>query len=182
MAEIVDFQAKKRQMAAKRGFKSWSSRFSEQFDENTRFRDVGENTLGTLIQGGEVSSLPVYDLVMGIQGLGSGFRFHDLEVPDKMAVMDIAIFLLDQFRFEAMRRLGWLEDAPLFDTPIFDAIEQYTTRFASISHQAPRLSTSHPQFEEYEKAFESDRHAVVRRLIPEALEIYEQKAGKEPDR
>jgi hypothetical protein len=181
VTEIVDFQSKKRQMAAKRGFKSWTSRFSERFDENTRFRDVSDHVLSTLIKGGEVSSLPVYDLVMGIQGLGSGFRFHDLEVSQKMVVMDVAIFLLDQFRFEAMRRLGWLEDDPLLDVPIFDAVEQYATRFAPTRHQAPRLAASHPRFPEYETAFGSDRHAVVRRLIPEAIEIYEQKVGKEPD-
>lgn len=182
MTEIVDFQAKKRQIAARKGFKNWVSRFSESFDENTRFRDVSENTLRNLIRGGEVSTLPVYDLVMGVLGLGSGFKFQELDVSDKMAVMDISLFLLDLFRFEAMRRLEWLEDDPLFDTPIIDAVEQFSTRFAATRHQAPKLLESHPGYAEYIRAYESDRHAVVRRLIPEMLEIYERKSGESPDR
>lgn len=181
MTEIIDFQVKKRQMTARKGFKNWTSRFSEPFDENTRFRDVSENTLRSLVRGGEVSTLPVYDLVMGVLGLGSGFRFQELAVPDKMTVMDIAMFLLDLFRFEAMRRLGWVVDDPLFDTPIIDAVEQFSDRFAASRHQAPKLLESHPGFAEYSKAYESDRHAVVRRLIPEMLEIYEQRSGKSPD-
>ncbi len=181
MSEIVDFMSKKRQMAARKGFQSWGSRFSESFDENTRFRDVSDKTLCTLIKGGEISSQPVYDLVMGFQGLGAGSGFHDLEVPDKMEVMDIVIFLLDQFRFEAMRRLGWVEDEPILHMSLVEAIEQFSSHFAADRHRTPMLSVSHPRFEEFSQAFENDRYAVVRRLIPEAIEIYEQKTGEAPD-
>ncbi len=181
MSEIVDFMSKKRQMAARKGFQSWGSRFSESFDENTRFRDVSDKTLCTLIKGGEISSQPVYDLVMGFQGLGAGSGFHDLEVPDKMEVMDIVIFLLDQFRFEAMRRLGWVEDEPILHMSLVEAIEQFSSHFAADRHRTPMLSVSHPRFEEFSQAYENDRYAVVRRLIPEAIEIYEQKTGEAPD-
>ncbi|MCU0589054.1 MAG: hypothetical protein MUF52_12995 [Syntrophobacteraceae bacterium] len=182
MSEIINFEAKKTQMAARRGFKNWPSRFSESFDEHTRFSDVSDRTLRTLIKGGEESTQPVYDLVMGFFGMGSGFRFHDLEAGDKMEVMDVVIFLLDQFRFEAMRRLGWLEDDPTLGLPIVEAIGQYASRFAVDPHRTPRLSAGHPRFDEYTQAFENDRYAFVRRLIPEAIEIYDKKAAEDPSR
>jgi len=180
--EVVDFQSKKRQIAARKGFRSWVTRFSESFDEHTRFRDVSDRTLGTLIKGGEESTRPVYDLVMGFQGLGAGFKFHDLEAADKMEVMDIVIFLLDQFRFEAMRRLGWLEDDPILDMPVVEAIHEYPSRFVHDHHRTPKLSSHHPRYEEYTRAFENDRYAIVRKLIPEVIEIYERKTGGDPVR
>jgi hypothetical protein len=182
VSEIVDFLAKRREMAARRGFRNWVSRFSEPFDEHTRFRDVSEKTLGALINGGEVSTQPVYDLVMGFLGLGAGYKFDELEVPDKMEVMDMVIFLLDQFRFEAMRRLGWVEDDPAFDMSLVEAIEQYSTSLAAGRHRTPELSATHPSYEEYCRAFGNDRYAAVRRLIPEAIAIYEQKTAEDPDR
>lgn len=182
MSEIVDFQSKKRQMAARRGFRSWVSRFSESFDEHTRFRDVSDRTLCTLIKGGDESTRPVYDLVMGFHGLGAGFKFHDLEAADKMEVMDIVIFLLDQFRFEAMRRLGWLEDDPRLDMPLVEAIDEYPSRFVHDRHRTPRLSPDHPGYEEYTRAFENDRYAFVRKLIPDVIEIYERESGGDPVR
>jgi hypothetical protein len=182
VSEIVDFRAKKRQMAARKGFQSWVSRFSESFDESTRFRDLSDRTLCKLIKGGEISSQPVYDLVMGVHGLGAGSGFHDLEVPSRIEVMDIVIFLLDQFRFEAMRRLGWVEDEPIFHMSLVDVIEQYSSRFAPDRHKTPTLAASHPKFKEFSQAFENDRFAVVRRLIPEVIEVYEQKTGQAPER
>lgn len=180
MSEIVDFQAKKRQMAARRGFRSWESRFSEPFDEHTRFRDIGDRTLRTLIKGGEESTRPLYDLVMGFHGLGAGLKFHDLQAADKMEVMDVVIFLLDRFRFEAMRRLGWLEDDPTMDIAIVEAMEEYPSRFVHDRHRTPPLSPDHPGFPEYSKAFENDRHAFVRRLIPDAIAAYEHKTVEDP--
>jgi hypothetical protein len=98
-----------------------------------------------------------------------------------MEVMDVVIFLLDQFRFEAMRRLGWVGDEPIFDMSLIEAIEQYPSRFAADRHRTPSLSANHPRFNEFSQAFENDRYAVVRRLIPEAIEAYEQKTEKTPD-
>lgn len=165
-------QEKRRQLTAKKGFLGWTHRFSESFDEFTRLEDLSNSTLEILIRGGEESSMPLYEFILGVKGLGMGPRFYFMENPDKMAIMDITLFLLDQLRFEAMRRLGWVEDHPTFHIPLLDLVEQFTGRFSAIRNQTPSLALNHPRYMEYDKCFEGDRSAFVRRLIPEVLEVF----------
>ena len=73
-----------------------------------------------------------------------------------------------------------MEDDPTLHVPIAEAIDQYPSRFAHERHRTPSLSAGHPLFQEYAKAFENDRRAFVRRLIPDAIAAYEQKTGEDP--
>ena len=170
MAEVLDLKERQRRLAAKKGFESWANRFSEPFDENTCLEDLGDTTLYTLIQPGPEAFMPLYELIMGIKGLGKGPRFYFLESADKMLVMDMALFLLDQLRFEAMRRLGWITDHPTFHAPLVSLVLDFATRYSAAKNMTPSLSPSHPRFEEYEKTFVGDKGAFVRKLIPDALE------------
>lgn len=179
MADILDMREKRQQLTARRGFDGWHRRYSEHFDEHTRPLDLSEATLGKLIQPGEESSAAFNEFIMGVQKLGAGARFHFLENLDKMEVMDITLFLLDQLRFEAMRRQGWIDDLPTATVPLVELVAEFPTRFASARHHTPPLSPRHPRYAEYEKTFEGDQPAFIRRLIPEILEIYRQKITAE---
>jgi len=176
VAVILELKGKRRSLTAKRGFNSWLRRFSEPFDENTSPSDLSDSTLGILIQGGEEASMPLYEFAMGVLNLGAGPRFYFMDGPPKMLVMDISLFLLDQLRFEAMKRLGWVEDHPTFHIPLLDLVQDFSTRFALIRHETPGISLEHPSHEEYEKTFEGDRGSFVRKLIPEALKIFDEKS------
>jgi hypothetical protein len=170
-------QGKRREMAARKGFEAWRRRFSESFDENTCLHNLSDSTLAVLIQGGEEGSMPLYELILGVKGMGMGPRFYFMENMDKMAIMDISLFLLDQFRFEAMRRLGWVEDCPSRSIPLVDLVDEFSTRFLELHHQSPGLAPSHPRFPEYQAAFAGDRTSFVRRLIPEMLEVFGKEHG-----
>ena len=178
MAKILDMKEKRQSLTAKRGFEKWSRRFAESFDENTRLMDLDDITLAKLIQPGEESSMAIYEFIMGVRGLGAGARFYFLENLDKMAVMDITLFFLDQLRFEAMRRLGWVEDFPNSRVPMVDLVAEFADRFSADKHRTPELSSTHPRYEEYRQTFAGDRAAFIRRLIPELLEIYQEKLSK----
>lgn len=92
--------------------------------------------------------------------------------------MDIALFLLDQLRFQAMRRLEWVDDSPLFHIPIVDLIMDFPGKYVSMQHWTPPLASTHPSYVDYMETFEADRGSFVRRLIPQALEQF---GGTEPD-
>lgn len=172
MTKILDMAEAKRSLAAKRGFQNWFDRFAESFDVNIALTDLSDSTLSTLIQPGSDSSMIIYEFIMGVKGLGKGPRFHFLENQDKLVVMDITLFLLDQLRFEAMRRLGWIETYPTIAVPLVDMVFQFNQRFAAGRHQTPDLSPAHPRYEEYRATFDADRAAFVRRLIPEVLQAF----------
>lgn len=175
MAEILDLEEKRRQLAAKRGFEHWIHRFSESFGARTCCKDISDATLARLIQGGEEFSPLLYEFIMGVKGWGPGRRFDNLDSPAKMAVMDIALFMLDQLRFEALHRLGWVEDFHTLHVPFVEMVEEFNERFAACQHQTPALSPQHPKFQEYQESFETDRGRVIRKLIPDVIQVYKDK-------
>lgn len=179
MAEILDLQDRKRRLVAEKGYAGWIRRFSESFDPKTAVADLSDSTLVVLIRGDEESSLCLYDFIMGVMGLGAGLRFYFLDNAEKMTVMDVTFFLLDQCRFEVMRRLGWLEDYPTLHVPMVDLVTSFRDTFPRERHTAPSLSPGHPGFEQYEKLFGGDRAAYVRRLIPGAIEEFLKKRAPE---
>ncbi len=178
MGEILNIRDRHRRLAAKRGFEKWVRKFSEPFDQETSIADLSDSTLGILIQGNEESSLTLHDFIMGVMGMGPGLRFHFLENAEKMALMDVSFFLLDQLRFEAMRRLRWVEDHPNFHVPMIDLVDCFTDRFSKVRHEAPALSRDHRFYKDYEKAFAGDRSSFIRRLVPMALDEFQKHAAK----
>ena len=175
MGKVLEMEEQKRHLTAKRGYESWKRRFSETFDPNAAPVDLSDAVLAALIEGSEESSMALYELIMGFLGLGKGPRFYSLEAADIITVTDITLFLLDQLRFESMRRLQWIDDWPTVHIPLLDLVEQFSTRYSPVRHQTPRLSTEHPRFAEYQEAFEGDRDLFIRRLIPDAIKCFEEK-------
>jgi hypothetical protein len=172
MAKILDLFEQKRHLTAKRGFESWSKRFRIPFDDNTSIRQLDNYVVKYLIRGEEDSAVALYDLIMAIRGLGPGHRFHYLDSESKMSVTDVTLFLLDLLRFEAMYRLGWLDDYPFLSTPLLDIVLEFSDRFAAARHQCPCLTPSHPKYSQYLAEFEGDRNSFVRRLIPDAIQKF----------
>jgi hypothetical protein len=174
MAVILEMQQQRRRIMARRGFAGWAKRFPDLLDEHTCLADLSDSTLRALSQSGESASILIHDLVIRLRGLGSGARFHDLGREARMTVMDVSLLLLDQIRFEVMRRLGWVEDSPVFRLPILDLVESFPVAGSTIANQTPGLVRSHPLYPEYQEVFEGDRSGFVRRLIPEALDAFQE--------
>jgi hypothetical protein len=175
LAEVIQLETMRRQLAAKRGFHYWSRRFGEVFAENTRLQDLSDATLGKLVQAGEQTTQALNELIMGVKNIGSDSQPHRLNNAQKMAIMDMAIFLIDQIRFECMRRLGWIESYETINASLVDIISNFADWHRSGQAYTPALAPDHPRYEQYLKEFGTDRMAFVRRLIPEAIETFQQR-------
>ena len=172
MGRVLFIAECRRRIVARKGFDPWWRRFGIWFDENASVRTLDSPVVGRLARGNEDSASSFYELIMGIKGLGHAARFHVLDARSKMCVTDITLFLLDLVRFEAMFRLGWLEDYRYLNVPLLDIIEDFENKFSVSRHGSPVLSGTHPLYKEYAAQFESDRHSFVRRLIPEAIKAF----------
>jgi hypothetical protein len=177
LAEVIHLDEARRQLSARRGFQGWIQRYGEPFSDSTCLSDLSAATLGSLIEAGEQTSMAIHDLIMGVKNLGRGSQFQNLDNSQKMAVMDVAIFLLDQLRFECMRRLGWIEGFHSMNIPLVDLITNYPYGHSSVKNQTPSLSPSHPRYQDYLREYDMDRAAFLRRLIPEAIETFKQRLG-----
>lgn len=173
VAVVLDLYKEKRRMTARRGFESWSRKFSQALDEDSSLTDLSDPAIGSLIQSDPASSMLLYELIMGFLGLGRGAKFFDLDRADRIAVTDIALFLLDQLRFEAMRRLAWVEESAFSGKPILDLVEQFSAIDPSSRNRTPFLLPSHPRHAEFMQTFEGDRAVFLRRMIPEAIEQFQ---------
>lgn len=108
---------------------------------------------------------------MGAQGLGGSLRFRldDLDSAAKLKIMDTAFALVDLVRFEVMRRLGWVEASPELNLPIIELVRQAWRREGRFSREAPRLSSTHPDYEKFTRLNPMDQAVCLRRLIPQAV-------------
>jgi hypothetical protein len=172
MGKLFYIEESRRRLAAKRGFDPWWLRFGVSFDENTSIRQLDDQVIKYLAYGKEGSSTALYELIMGIKGLGRAPRFHYLDSESKMGVTNITLFLLDMVRFEAMYRLGWIEDYPFLEVALIDLVQAFQEQFAAARNKPPALSKAHPLYAEYLAQFEGDRHSFIRKLIPEAIKTF----------
>lgn len=172
MAEVIQLDSFKRKQAAIRGFRSWSRRFKEKLDEQTSLSDLSNKTLLFLISPGDQNIFALYELVMGVKDLGTTSDFFQLDKAEKMEVIDISIYLLDQLRFECMRRLNWLESSIRHEVPIVELIEEYPLLKEQGTKLVPPLSDSHPKYQIFERLSEFEKETFIRKQIPEAIEKF----------
>jgi hypothetical protein len=173
MRRIIDLEEGRLLLAVKRGFRNWTSQFKEDFGLDTRMGHLSLKTLSYLAQGRDKGAFYLYDLIMSLKGLGSGFEFHELSPKNKMAVMDLHLFLLDRVRFECMKRLGWLETYPGEEFTLVELILQFDRLIPGLQAKIPLLSRDHPDYTHFSTASAFDREAVVRRLIPKLIKEIE---------
>lgn len=176
MADIISLQDYRLQQIEHRGFGPWRKRFGEHFHRNTRLGDISDGTLFCLAQPGENQTLPYYEFIMGVLDWGNPVKFYYLDDTERMRVIDIHLFLADQIRFEMMKRLGWLETFASEGHALIDYILAFDRLRTVCSNNPPTLASLHPRFPEYSVLVKYDRQVFIRRLLPEALELFQKRA------
>ena len=167
---IVDFEKARLNAAVKRGYRNWASQFGETFGLETRLDHLSIKSVAFLAQGREKSPFYLYDLIMNLLNLGSGFEFHALNSRQKIGVVDRYLFLLDRIRFEYMKRMGWLERYPGEEFTLVELIAEFEALSPRLQSDIPTLSRDHPDYRKFNNMHSSDREQFVRKLIPKALQ------------
>jgi len=173
MTGIVDLEKAKLELKARRGYRNWASRFGEDFGLSTSLSHISDKTLIFLARGKGNSPFYIDDLIMNLQGLGSGFEFNDLDTKDKMIVMDRHLFLLDRIRFEYMKRLGWLNNYPGEEFTLIELIIKFDQFAAGMQARSPVLSEDHPDYPKFCKMGSFEKEELIRKLVYVALKEIE---------
>jgi type I site-specific restriction endonuclease len=175
MTGIVDIKEVRLNMAVRRGYRNWKSQFQEDFGRGTRLCDISTKTLAQLALGKDSSTFYLFDIIMNLRSLGSGFEFSELKPQEKMSVMDQYLFLLDRIRFEYMKRLGWLEAYPGEEFALVDLVLRFEELAPRFQTATPVLSRDHAAYPEFRDMSAFEREELIRKLIPKALkEIQDQ--------
>jgi hypothetical protein len=184
MAKVVSLESMKNQKAAKRGFREWQRRFKSLpiLDEYTCWGDIPDDLILFLAEDDEEGRQIIHDLLMGALGLGSGYEFESLPSEKIIPLLDIYFILIDQVRFECMRRLGWVIRIPEGDKPIIGLIRNFRQGSLPALADPPRLTPNHPNYPEYALLNEMEGRAFIRRTIPEAVKQFQAKVKPEGKR
>jgi hypothetical protein len=175
MAEIVNLVNLRAETLEKKVFGPWKKRFGFIFPRETRVLDIPDKTLLYLSQPGEESALAFYELIMGALDLGPAIKFSYLDKQDQLYVMEIHLFLSDLFRFEMMRRLGWIDPIACGMKSLIELVKHFDNFKNFCRETPPQLSQTHPDFSAYQYLHERDREGFIRRLLPGALDIFQRK-------
>jgi hypothetical protein len=173
MSQVIDLKEGRLLLAVKRGYRNWTSRFKEDFGPDTRLCHISFKALSYLAQGRDEGAFYLYDLIMNLKDLGSGFEFNALDPKNKMAVMDLHLFLLDRIRFECMKRLGWLEGYPGEGFTLVELIMQFDELAPGLQAEIPLLSQDHPDYPRFFAVNAFDKEGVIRKLIPRLMKEIE---------
>jgi len=170
MSRVIDLEKGRLRLLSKQGYRNWTAQFNEAFYLETRISQISLQTLSRLARGKDEGTFYLYDLIMRIQGLGSGFEFDVLETKHKIAVIDRYLFILDQLRFECMKRLGWIVDYPGEECALVEIVTRYDELVPDLKVKSPTLSRNHPDYEKYCAMNALARETLIRKLIPQTLE------------
>ena len=176
MTEIIDLREKRAHKMAGKAFRNWRKRFGEEFGMDTRISDISMPTLAFLASGGEDATFYIYDLVMNLLSGASGLQFESLSADEKIRVTERYFFLLDQFRFECMKRIGWIRNCPGENYRIVELIGSFDTVAPGLQACTPMLSESHPRYGEFAELRAIERESFVRGLIPDVLSELESRS------
>lgn len=174
--EVIDLKKARQELAAKRGYRNWVTRFKEVFDLKTKPSDISSETLSHLAKGKGENAFCLYDLIMNLLELGSGFELNELDSEDKMAVIDRYLLLLDIVRFECMKRAGWLESYPGENHALTEVIIDFMKLGPSLQARLPELSQDHADYKLFLEMNTFEKTEFIRKLVPEILKEIEQKA------
>ena len=174
MTQVISLEEGKAQLLTKKAFRNWKSRFKEDFTPETCLGHISLETLSFLAQGKDKSTFYLYDLIMGLNHLGSGFEFNEMSPKNKMRVIDQYLFLLDRIRYEGMKRLGWLADYPGEEIPLVELITRFEILAPNLQAQIPMMSRNYAGSKEFFSVSTYEKEGVVRKLIPRLMEELQQ--------
>lgn len=176
MTKVVDLNAFREKAIEQKCFGPWQKRFGEAFGAHTRIADLPDKVILGLAQPGDASSAAFYELIMGVLDLGPAAKFFYLSNDEQMRVVDIHLLLADQVRFEMMRRIGWLGEAPGAAVEVIDLVRQFEA-FKQALRRPPFLNSSHPEYAAYAQLADGDKDVFIRRMLREAVEAFTKQIG-----
>ncbi|MEW6265806.1 MAG: hypothetical protein AB1641_22260 [Thermodesulfobacteriota bacterium] len=177
MSKVVDFRDYHVKQAVKRCQDFWKTRCPLGLSADTRLDQLSDKTLLTLAFLGK-------DIMAFLQGLtilaldaGPEPDFGRLAANSKLKILDVNLFLIDQIRWECLKRLGWVRGFPGEEYPLIELILFAEKIKAEFKPTFPQLSETHPNYQEFNWRRDKDGEAMIRAMIPTALAAFGGKVG-----
>lgn len=182
MGDVVDLRESRLKRIAQLAFRGWDKKFKETFSHTTTIASVGHDVI-RFFASGTPQSMQILQAFVARCRYSKQIKkssYDDLDMTVKREIVDISLFLLDQMRFEAMFRLGWIDGFPTRTIPLVELVVDFYKEYEWLQYETPSLQPTHSLYPDYIQTYEPDRNSFVRRLIPHVLEMFNQLASIPP--
>jgi hypothetical protein len=170
MTDVIDFEKFLDRRKRGQGLRRWLQRFGRDLDISTRIKDLPDELLLILAEGGEEGNSLLDNLIMNVWGTDENDVLH-LDPPLRMQLLDLSLFLIDQLRFECMARLGWINFQSAREIPLVELIQLGDAERKGLCN-TPSLNEEHPHHHRFQAMLHLERETFVRQQIPMALEQF----------
>jgi hypothetical protein len=176
MVDVIDFldYVGKRQLEI--GCRRWTQQFGSAFERDTRILDLPDHVLLTLAQGGEEGNAIIDELIAGARGFATK-DIRDLEPAPRITLLDLSLYLIDQFRFECMARLELIDPVPARSVPLVDLIRSDRKALNELK-QTPQLNREHPHYHRFQKMLQTEKETFIRQQIPAMLQEFQKRVER----
>lgn len=181
MGKVVSLEQFKQERLFRGSFAHWPRRLDYTPRPGVRLRDLPDRVLAHLAELDNAATLALYDLVLGVRGLGPAERFSELPSRQRVEALDSFLFLADQVRFELMRRLGWVGELVVEGKTLLEMAGRGRSIPAGAEAAVPQLLPTCPRYQELAERLRYEPAAVVRSLIPEALVAFRRHLAGQAD-
>lgn len=175
MADVIQIERYRWKRCADRGFARWRERFRDEFTEDTRLTEVSDATLSTLLNPVIDAENVFYEFISAVLYPDAKHPFFDLDGMARMNALEISLFLLDQARFECMRRMGWVDQLPCQQFSLVELVLRHDEIRYTFRPRIPQVTEAHPDFEEYRRLHPGERETFIRKQIPKAVQAFEKR-------
>ena len=172
MNKVVELKQFSSNRAVARTQKRWKLLFPEELTPVTKLGDLSDRTILKLANLGRDVMDVFYDLIIGLLDYDPKLGFDDLEGRDKMRVLDASLFIIDQVRWECLKRVGWVSGFAAEEYALVELVLDNDTIKKEFQPRFPNLNPSHPNYGEFLRRQHIDGEAMIRSMIPAALAAF----------
>lgn len=158
----------------------WRKRFGVELTPEVDSAHLPDNVVAALMAGDDPGNQAIQQFACAALALPPGPDLNHLDNADKMRVLDAFLALIDLVRFEAMCRLGWVEDFKLRTRPVVELALDPAEAGEGFTKGLPALTINHPDYEAFVHTPEMERAVLVRRSIPTAIQAFGRRYGNRP--
>jgi len=170
VAEIIRFQ--ERTLEAKKGrlLAQWALGVGYRVPPNVALEGLPDKLLLALAESDPRGTSLLEELVSLI--VFGGKKPVTLLAPRmRMRMLEVSLCALDLVRFECMTRLDWIEPQAARQIPLVEILSREPRELKELTGPL-RLRQDHPYYHRLEALPLLEREAFLRRMIPQALELF----------
>ncbi len=178
MAEIIHFPRRTPEASTERMLVKWATEMGYRISPRATVASLPDKLVLSLAES-DPRGASLLEAMVCVVVLGKRQPLTALPPQTRMRLLELSLFLIDVVRFECMARLDWIEPQRVRELPLVEILSKEPSELKQLTGPH-RLRQDHPHFHKFEALPLMEKETFVRRMIPQALELFRRKLKQTP--